>query len=132
MQRGAAIDTHGFCSFLKFLVTRLIVLVVIIVFLLLVAAPGRPLLLIMFAAVASLAATLLAGSLGTLLALLLVPPLIFSLLLLSKELNPSTVLESMAFGAMDLAVLLVGVPRLLGNRQGPPGDTSGNFLVGVI
>ena len=38
----------------------------------------------------------------------------------------------MAFGAMDLAVLLVGVSWLLGSRQGPAGDTPGNFLAGVI
>ena len=63
---------------------------------------------IIFAAAASLAATLLAGSLGTLLALLLVPPLILSLLLLSEQLYLPAVLEVMALGAMDLAILLVG------------------------
>ena len=45
MQRGTAIDAHGLCSFLKFLVTRLIVLFVIIVFWIFVTAPGGPLLL---------------------------------------------------------------------------------------
>ena len=109
----------------------LVVLVMIIVFLLLVAAPGGPLLLFILAATARLAVMLLAGPLSTVLALL-VPPLIFSPLLLSEELNLSAILESMAFGAMDLAVSLVGVSWLLGNRQGPAGDTSGNFLAGVI
>ena len=132
MQRGAAIDAHGLCSFLKFLVTRLIVLFVIIVFWLFVTAPGGPLLLFILAATARLVVTLFAGPLSTVLALLLVPPLIFSPLLLSEELNLLAVLESMAFGAMDLAVSLVGVSWLLGNRQGPAGDTSGNFLAGVI
>ena len=132
MQRGATVDAHGLCSFLKFLVTRLIVLFVIIVFWLFVTAPGGPLPLFIFAATARLAVTLLAGPLSTVLAFLLVPPLIFSPLLLSKELNLSAVLEIMAFGAMDLAVLLVGVSWLLVSRQGPAGDTSGNFLAGVI
>ena len=95
-------------------------------------APGGPLLLFIFAATARLAVTLLAGPLSTVLAFLLVPPLIFSPLLLSKELNLSAVLEIMAFGTMDLAVLLVGVSWLLGSRQGSAGDTSGNFLAGVI
>ena len=109
MQRGAAIDAHGLYSFLKFLVTRLIVLFVIIVFWLFVTAPGGPLLLFILAAMARLAVMLLAGPLSTVLALLLVPPLIFSPLLLSKELNLSAVLEITAFGALDLAILLVGV-----------------------
>ena len=104
----------------------------IIVFWLFVTAQGGPLLLFIFAATACLAATLLVGPLSTVLAFLLVPPLIFSPLLLSKELNLSAVLEIMAFGAMDLAVLLVRVSWLLGSRQGPAGDTSDNFLGGVI
>ena len=106
MQRGAAIDVHGLCSFLKFLVTRLIVFFAIIIFWIFVTAPGGPLLLFIYAATARLAVTLLAGPLSTVLAFLLLPPLIFSPLLLSKELNLSAVLEIMAFGAMDLAVLL--------------------------
>src|SRR3954464_8146258 len=95
-------------------------------------APGGPLLLFILAATARLAITLLAGTLSTVLALLLVPPLILSPLLHSEELNLSAVLESMAFGAMDLAVSLLGVSWLLGSRQGPACDTSGNFLAGVI
>ena len=131
MQRGATIDAHGICSFLKVLVTRLIVLFVIIVFWLFVTAPGRPLLLFIFAATARLAVTLLSGPLSTVLAFLLVPPLIFSPLLLSKELNLSAVLEIMALGAMDLAVLLVGVSWLLGSHQGPASGTPVNFHVRV-
>ena len=132
MQRGAAVDAHGLCSFLKLLVAGLVVLFVIVVFWLSVTAPGGPLLLFIFAATARLAVMLLVGPLSTVPAFLLVPPLIFSPLLLSKELNLSAVLEIMAFGVMDLAVLLVGVSWRLGSRQGPVGDTSGNFLAGVI
>ena len=84
MQRGAAIDTHGLCSFLEPLLTRLVVLVVIIIFLFLVAAPGGPLFLVILAAAASLPATLLAGSFGAILALLLVLSLILGFLLFSK------------------------------------------------
>ena len=109
MQRGAAIDAHGLRSFLKFLVAGLIVLFVIVVFRPSVTAPGGPLLLFILAATACLAVTLFAGPLSTILTLLLVPPLIFSPLLLSEEINLSAVLEIMAFGAMDLVVLLVGV-----------------------
>ena len=42
MQRGATIDAHGLCGFLKVMVAGLIVLVMIIVFLLLAAAPTAP------------------------------------------------------------------------------------------
>ena len=119
MQRGATIDTHGLCSFLKLVVAGLIVLVMIIVFLLLVAAPSGPLLLIIFVAVASLAAMLLVGSFSTIPTLLLVPPLILGFLLFSKQLNLLAVLEVMALCAVDLAVLLVGASWLVGSRQGP-------------
>ena len=115
MQRGATIDAHGLCSLLELLLAGLVVLVMIIVFLLLVTAPGGPLLLVVLFAAASLAATLLAGSLGTVLALLLVPPLILSLLLLSKQLDLPAVLEVVALGVVDLAVLLVGAPWLVGS-----------------
>src|SRR3954465_444603 len=109
MQRGAAVDAHGLCSFLKLLVAGFVVLFMIIVFWLSVTGPGGPLLLFILAATARLAVMLLSGPLSTVLALLLVPPLIFNPLLLSEELNLSAVLESMAFGAIDLAVPLVGV-----------------------
>ena len=132
VQRGATIDAHGLGGFLKLMVAGLVILVMIIVFLLLVAAPGGPLLLIILAAAASLAATLLAGSLDAIWAFLLVPPFILGFLLLSEQLNLPVVLEVVAIGAVDLAILLVRAPWLVGNRQGPAGDTSGNFIVGVI
>ena len=88
--------------------------------------------LVILAAVASLAATLLVGSFGTVMAFILVPPLIFSFLLLCKQLNLSAVLEVMALGAVDLAVLLVGASWLAGGCQGQAGGTPGNLLAGVI
>ena len=122
MQRGAAIDAHGLRSLLEPLLTRLVVLIVIIVFLLLVAAPGGSFLLFVPARAASLATALLVESLSTVLVLLLVPPFILSLLLLSKQLDLPAVLEIVALGAVDLAVLLAGAPWLVGSRQGPAGD----------
>ena len=107
MQRGATIDSHCLRSFLKLVVAGLVVLVMTVVFLLLVAAPSGPLLLAILAAAIPLAATLLAGSFGTIPTLLLVSPLIFGLLLFSKQLNLSAVLEVVALRAVDLAVLLV-------------------------
>ena len=132
MQRGATIDAHGLCSFLELMLAGLVVLVMIIIFLLLVMAPSGPLLLIIFAVATSLASTLLAGPLNTILALLLVPPFIFSFLLFCKQLDLSAVLEVMALGAVDLAVLLAGASWLVGNRQGPAGGAPGNLLAGGV
>ena len=116
MQQGATVDAHSLCSLLELVLAGLVVLVVIIIFLFLVTAPSGPLLLVVLAGAASLAATLLAGSLSTLLTLLLASPFIFSLLFFSRQLNLSAVLEVMALGAVDLAVLLVGASWLTGGR----------------
>ena len=70
-------------------------------------------------------------TLGTVLVLLLVPPLVLSLLLLSKQFYLPAVLEVMALGAVDLAILLVGASWLVGSRQAPASDTPGNLLAGV-
>src|SRR3954469_15696878 len=99
--------------------------VVIVVFLFLVAAPGGPLLLVVLAGAASLATTFLAGSLSTILVLLLVPPFVLSLLLLSKQLDLSAVLEIVALGAVDLAVLLARASWLVGSCQVPAGGSPG-------
>ena len=131
MQRGPTIDVHGLYSFLELMLAGLVAFIMIIVFLLLVAAPGGPLLLIVLAAAAPLAATFLAGSFGTFLAFLLVPPFVLGFLLLSEHLYLPAVLEIVAFGAMDLAVLLVGASWLVGSRQGPASGASSNLLVGV-
>ena len=64
--------------------------------------------LLIFAAEASSATMLLAGPLSTILALLLVSPFILSFLPFHKLLNLLAVLEVMALGEMDLAILLVG------------------------
>ena len=132
MQRGATVDAHSLCSLLELVLAGLVVLVVIIVLLFLVAAPSGPLLLVIFAVATPLAAMLLARSLSTIPTLLLVSPFIFSLLLFGKQLNLSAVLEVMALGAVDLAVLLVGASWLAGGRQGQAGGTPGNLLVGVV
>ena len=131
MQRGATIDAHGLRSLLKLLLAGLAVLVMIIVFLLPVTAPGGSLLLVILATAASLAATLPAGSFGTILTLLLVPPLILGFLLLSKQLDLSAVLEVMALGAVDLAVLLVGAILLVGDRHSLVVGACGNLLAGA-
>ena len=112
MQRGATVDAHGLCSLLELMLAGL---VMIIVFLFLVAAPSGPLLLVILAAATSLAATLLAGSLGTILTFLLITPIILCPLCLDKLLNLITFMEVMAFGAVDLAVLLAGASWLVGS-----------------
>ena len=112
MYRGATVDAHGLCSFLKLLVAGFVVLFVIVVFWLFVTAPGGPLPLFIFAATARLAVKLLAGPLSTILTLLLVSPFIFSLLLFCKHLNLSAILEVMALGAVDLQYCLSEPPGL--------------------
>src|SRR4051812_37914716 len=74
----------------------------------------------------------LAGPLRTVMVLLLVPPLILSLLLLIKQLNFLAVLEVVALGAVDFAVLLAGAPWLVGSRQGSAGGAPGNLLAGGV
>ena len=106
----------------------LVIFVMIIISLLLATAPSGPLLLVILSAATSLAATLLARSLGTILALLLVPPLILSFLLLSKQFDLPAVLEVVALGAVDLAILLVKASWLVGSHQGPASVTPGNLL----
>ena len=106
MQRGASIDAHGLRSLLEFLVAGLAIPLVIVVFGPSVKAPSGPLLLFILTATACLAVMLLAGPFSTVLTLLLVPPLIFSFLVLSEQLNLSAVLEVVALGAVDLAVLI--------------------------
>src|SRR3989337_1623532 len=73
MQRGASVDAHGLCSFLKLVLTRLFILFTIIIPLILVTAPSGPLLLLLGIAVAtSSATTLLARPLCTVLGLLFI------------------------------------------------------------
>ena len=84
-------------------------------------------LLLGLAAASSSAGTFLAGSPSTFLGLLLVAPLVFSFLLLNKLLDFLTVLEIMALGAVDFAVLLVGAVLLAGDRH----SLCGNLLAGA-
>ena len=130
VQRGSTIDAHGLHSFLELALARLVVLIMIIIFLLLITALSGPLLLIIVAAATSLAAMLLAGTLSTILTLLLVPPFIFSFLVFSKQLNLSAVLEVMALGAVDLAVLLVGAVLLVDDCHSLVVGACDNLLAG--
>jgi hypothetical protein len=133
MQRGAPVNAHGLCGFLKLVLTGLVVFFIIIAYLVFVTASVGPLLLLLSLAVAaSPATTLLARSLSTVLGLLLVSSFVLSSLLLNKLLNLPAVLEIMALGAMDLTILLAGAFRLVGSRQGLAGGAPGNFLAGVV
>jgi hypothetical protein len=133
MQRGAPIDTHSLCSFLKFLLTGLIIFSIVIITFFFVAASSRPFpLLLGLAAATPSAPALLAGSLSAILGFLLVSLFILSSLLLDKLLNLPAVLEIVALGAMDLAILLAGVFRPVGSRQGLAGGAPEKFLAGVV
>ena len=121
MQRSTTVNTQNLYCFLKLLLVGLIIIYILIfVFIfILVAAAGRPvsLPLLGLATASSSAGTFLAGSPSTFLGLLLVVPLVFSFLLLNKLLDFLTVLEIMALGAVDLAILLVGAVLLVGHRH---------------
>ena len=134
MQRGAPVNTHSLCGFLKLMLAGfIIVLIVVISPLFLISAPSGPILLLLgLATAASSATTLLAGPLSTVLGSLLISPFVFNFLFLDKLLNLPAVLKVMALGAMDLAILLVGALRLAGSRQGLTGGTPGNILAGTI
>ena len=134
MQRGASVNAHGFCSFLELMLAGFAALFIIIIIpLFLVAASSGPLLLLLGLAAATSSATeLLVGPSSAILGLLLVSPFILGFLLIDKLLNLPTVLEIVALGAVDLAVLLGGALRLVGSRQGLTCGTPGNLLVGAI
>jgi hypothetical protein len=53
-------------------------------------------------------------------------------LLLDKLLNLPAILEIVALGAMDLAILLARVFRLVGSRQGLARSAPGKFLAGIV
>jgi hypothetical protein len=118
---------------LKLLLTGLIIFSIVIITFFFVAASSRPFpLLLGLAAVTPSAPALLAGSFSTVLGFLLVSLFIFSSLLLDKLLNLPAVLEIVALGAMDLAILLAGVFRPVSNRQGLAGGAPDKFLDGVV
>src|SRR3954468_24913320 len=118
MQRSTAVNAQDLCGFLKLLLTGLVIIhvFVIVVIFILVAAAGRPvsLPLLGLAAASSPAGALRTGSSSTCLGFLLVASLVLGLLQLDKLLDLLAVLEVMALGAVDLAVLFVGAVLLVG------------------
>ena len=130
MQRSTTVNAQDLCGFLKLLLISLLIIhvfIVVITFILVAAARRSVSLpLLGLAAASSSAGTFLAGSTSSFLGLLFVAPLVFSFLLLNKLLDFLTVLEIMALGAVDLAILLVGVVLLVGDRH-----LRGNLLAGV-
>ena len=135
MQRSTAVNAQDLCGFLKFLLVGLVIIhvFVVVVVLILVAAAGRSvsLPLLGLAAASSSAGAFLAGSSSTFLGLLLVAPLVLSFLLLDKLLDLLAALEVMALGAVDLAILLVGVILLVGDRHSLVVGACGNLLAGA-
>ena len=122
MQRSTAVNAQDLCGFLELLLIGLVIIFI------LVEAAGRSLSLPLLglAAASSSSETFLAGSSSTFLGFLLVASLVFSLLLLDKLLDLLAALEVMALGAVDLAVLLVGVVLLVSDRH-----ICGNLLAGA-
>ena len=130
MQRSTTVNAQDLCGFLELLLISLLIIhvfIVVVIFILVAdARRSVSLSLLGLAAASSSAETFLAGSPSTFLGLLLVAPLVFSFLLLNKLLDFLIVLEIMALGAVDLAILLVGAVLLVGDRH-----LRGNLLAGV-
>ena len=130
MQRSTTVNAQDLCGFLELLLISLLIIhifIVAVIFILVAAARRSVSLpLLGLAAASSSAGTFLAGSPSTFLGLLLVAPLVFSFLLLNKLFDFLTVLEIMALGAVNLAILLVGAVLLVGDRH-----LRGNLLAGV-
>src|SRR3954471_17152629 len=135
MQRSTAVNAQDLCGFLELLHTGLDIIhvfVVVIIFIL-VAAAGRSvsLPLLGLAAASSPGGALRAGSSSTSLGFLLVASLVFGLLQLDKLLDLLAALEVMSLGAVDLAVLFVGVVLLVGGRHILAVGACGNLLAGA-
>ena len=135
MQRSTPANAQDPCGFLELLfaghnITHVFIVVVIFI---LFAAAGRSvsLPLLGLAAASSPAGALLTGFSSASLGPLLVTSLVFSLLLLDKLLDLLAALEVMALGAVDLAVLLVGVVLLVGDRHSLTVSACGNLLAGA-
>ena len=135
MQRSTAVNAQDLCGFLELLLIGLVIIhiFIVVVIFILVAAAGRSvsLLLLGLAAASSPASVLLAGFSSASLGPLLVSSLVLSLLLLDKLLDLLAALEVMALGAVDLAVLLVGVVLLVGDRHSLVVGACGNLLAGA-
>ena len=132
MQRSTAVNAQDLCAFLELLLTGLDIIhvFVVVVIFVLVAAAGRSvsLPLLGLAAASSPASALLAGFSSASLGPLLVAPLVLSFLLLDKLFDFLAVLEIMTLGAVDLAVLLIGVVLLVGDRHSLVVGAYGNLL----
>ena len=130
MQRSTTVNAQDLCGFLELLLISLLIIhiFIIAVIFILVAAARRSvsLPLLGLAAASSSAGTFLAGSTSSFWGLLFVAPLVFSFLLLNKLFEFLTVLEIMALGAVDLAILVVGAVLLVGDCC-----LRGNLLTGV-
>src|SRR3954470_13975848 len=130
MQRSTTVNAQNFCGFLQLLLAGLGVIhvfVVVVIFILVVAA-GRSvaLPLLGIAAASPPAGVLRTGSSSTSLGLLLVASLVFGLLQLNELLDLLSTLEVLAFGAVNLAVLLVGPVLLVGGRHSLAVGACGN------
>src|SRR3954469_448061 len=116
MQRSTAVNAQDLCGLLKLRLSGLVIIhVFVVVVFIFVAAAGRSvsLPLIGLAAASSPAGALRTGFSSTFLGFLLVASLILGLLQLDKLLGLLAALEVMALGAVDLAVLFVGVVLLV-------------------
>ena len=109
MQGCTPVNAHGVSCFLQFLLAGFLFIssiTLIIAILLLTSSGGVSLILRSLAGAACSATSALPAS--AIMTFLLITLLILSFLLLCKQLNLPAILEVMAFGAVDLAVLLVG------------------------
>ena len=135
MQKGATVNAHDLCGFLKFLLIGLIIIhvFVIVIIFILVAAVGRSasLPLLGLAAASPPAGAFLARLTSSFLGLLFVASLVFNFLLLSKLFDLLAVLEIVTLGAVNLAILPAGAVLLFGGRHRLgllAGATSFSFL----
>src|SRR3954464_13540538 len=135
MQRSTAVNAQNFCGFLELLLTGLGVIhvFVVVAIFILVAAAGRSVALPLLgvAAASPPASALHTRSSSTSLGLLLVASLVLGLLQLNELFDLLAALEVMAFGAVNLAVLLVGVVLLVGGRHSLAVGACGNLLAGA-
>src|SRR3954463_1038595 len=135
MQRSTAVNAQNFCGFLELLLAGLgiIHVFVVVVIFILVAAARRSVALPLLgvAAASSPAGALRTRSSRTSLGFLLVASLVLGLLQLDELLDLLAALEVMALGAVDLAVLFIGVVLLVGGRHSLAVGACGNLLAGA-
>src|SRR3954462_11191612 len=135
MQRSTAVNAQNFCGFLELLLAGLgVIHVFVVVIFILVAAAGRSVALPLLGVAAASPSTsaLRTRSSSTSLGLLLVASLVLGLLQLNELFDLLAALEVMAFGVVNLAVLLVGAILLVGGRHSLAVGACGNLLAGAI